>query len=152
MGFFFRHNIHPFTECRKREDALKEYAETVNFKVIIQKGYDLEGFLRGIVFRESERCVFCYHERLKATALMAKNGKFDCFSTTLLYSRHQKHDIIRSIGESVSKETGVNFYYRDFRDGWKTGIDESKKLGLYRQPYCGCIFSEKERYFTKEAV
>jgi hypothetical protein len=67
----------------------------------------------------------------------------------LLYSKFQKHDQIRSIGEAVGKKIGVPFYYRDFRDGWKEGIEESKKLEMYRQQYCGCIYSEKDRYFRK---
>ena len=147
MGFFYRHNIHPFTECIRRQEALEFYADKINLRVIYQKGYDLEGFIQKIVFRESRRCSICYHARLKATALMAKRGKYDYFSTTLLYSKFQKHDEIRSIGESIGKSVGVQFFYRDFREGWTEGVDTSKRLGLYRQQYCGCIYSEKERYF-----
>jgi len=149
MGFFYRHNIHPYTECLKRENTLKSWAETVSLKIIYQEGYDMEGFLRGAAFRENDRCIFCYHDRLMATARMAKKGQFDCFSTTLLYSKFQKHDTIRFISESVSKSAGIDFYYYDFREGWKDGINESKELGLYRQQYCGCIYSEKERYYKK---
>ncbi len=147
MGFFYRHNIHPFTECIRRQETLEFYADKINLSVIYQEGYDLEGFIQKIVFRESQRCSICYHARLKATALMAKRGKYDYFSTTLLYSKFQKHDAIRSIGEAVGKSVGVQFFYRDFREGWTEGVDTSKRLGLYRQQYCGCIYSEKERYF-----
>jgi predicted adenine nucleotide alpha hydrolase (AANH) superfamily ATPase len=147
MGFYYRHNIHPLTECLRRQEALEFYADKINLRVIYQKGYDLEGFIQKIVFRESRRCSICYHARLKATALMAKRGKYDYFSTTLLYSKFQKHDEIRSIGESIGKSVGVQFFYRDFREGWTEGVDTSKRLGLYRQQYCGCIYSEKERYF-----
>ena len=146
MGFFYRHNIHPYTECLKRQDALKAYAEQIDLRVIYQDGYDVEGFLRRAAFRESSRCIQCYHDRLRATAMVARRGKFDCFSSTLLYSKFQKHDLIAAIGESVGKETGVAFHYRDFRTGWKEGIRVSKALGIYRQAYCGCIYSEKERY------
>lgn len=147
LGFFYRNNIHPYTECLKRQDALESYAKKIDLHVIYQEGYDLNGFIRNVVFRESNRCSYCYHERLRATALVAKHGKFDYFSTTLLYSKFQKHDTIKSIGESVSSSVGVPFYYHDFRVGWKDGIEESKRIGLYRQQYCGCIYSEKERYF-----
>ena len=147
MGYFYRNNIHPYTECLKRQETLESYAKKIDFRVIYQDGYDLNGFIRNVVFRESNRCSYCYHERLRATALVAKHGKFDYFSTTLLYSKFQKHDTIRSIGESVSSSVGVPFYYHDFRVGWKNGIEESKRIGLYRQQYCGCIYSEKERYF-----
>jgi predicted adenine nucleotide alpha hydrolase (AANH) superfamily ATPase len=151
MGFFYRHNIHPYTECLRRQEALADYADRVGLRVICQEGYDLEGFLRRAVYRESTRCLQCYHDRLRSTALIARRGKFDYFSSTLLYSRHQQHDVIRAIGESVARETGVAFYYRDFRTGWKEGIDVSKELGMYRQSYCGCIYSEKERYCRSKA-
>lgn len=149
MGFYYRHNIHPFTECVKRQETLRFYAESINLPVIYQEGYDLEGFLQKMIFRESNRCSVCYHERLRSTALIAKRGKFNYFSTTLLYSKFQKHDMIRSMGESIGKSVGVPFYYHDFREGWKEGIEESKRLEMYRQQYCGCIYSEKERFFKK---
>jgi predicted adenine nucleotide alpha hydrolase (AANH) superfamily ATPase len=147
MGFFYRHNIHPYTECLKRQEALEAYAEQIKLKVIYQEGYDLEGFIRNVAFRESERCNYCYHDRLKSTALLARRGKFDYFSSTLLYSKHQQHELIRSMGESIGKSVGVPFLYRDYREGWKEGIECSKQIGLYRQHYCGCVYSEKERFF-----
>lgn len=146
-GFFYRHNIHPYTECVRRQEAVQAYSEKIGLRVIYQKDYDLEGFLRNVVFRESERCGYCYHDRLRTTALIAKRGRFDYFTSTLLYSRFQNHKMIKSIGESVGKSVGIPFYYEDFRIGWKKGIEESKQLGLYRQQYCGCIYSEKERFF-----
>lgn len=148
MGFFYRHNIHPFTECLKRQEAVESYSSSIGMEVIYQKGYDLEGFIRNVVFRESQRCSYCYHDRLRSTALVAKRGKFDYFTSTLLYSKFQKHDRIKSIGEAVGRSVGVKFFYNDFRTGWKEGIETSKQLGLYRQQYCGCIYSEKERYFN----
>jgi predicted adenine nucleotide alpha hydrolase (AANH) superfamily ATPase len=146
MGFYYRYNIHPYTECMRREETLTTYADSISLKLIIQPGYEIEGFLRNVAFREADRCTYCYHDRLTTTAHVAKKGKFDGFTTTLLYSRFQKHDQIRSIGEAVGKSVGIPFYYQDFRDGWKSGIEASKQLGMYRQPYCGCIYSEKERY------
>jgi predicted adenine nucleotide alpha hydrolase (AANH) superfamily ATPase len=149
MGFFYRSNIHPYQECLKRENTLKSYAESIDLKVIYQPEYDLVGYLQNVAFRESNRCRYCYHDRLKTTALMAKHGKFDAFGTTLLYSKYQKHEIIMEIGEAIAKETGISFFYRDFRKGWQEGIETSKRLGLYRQQYCGCIYSEKERYYKE---
>ncbi|MEW5909757.1 MAG: epoxyqueuosine reductase QueH, partial [Thermodesulfobacteriota bacterium] len=81
-----------------------------------------------------------------AAALTAKQGKFDAFTTTLLYSIYQQHEEIRSIGESLGEKIGIPFYYQDFRAGWKEGVETSKRLNIYRQSYCGCIYSEKERY------
>lgn len=149
MGFFYRHNIHPYTECLRRQEALETYSGKIDLKVIYQESYDLEGFIRNVAFREAERCNYCYHDRLQSTALMARRGKFDYFSSTLLYSKHQKHDLIRTMGESIGKQVGVPFLYRDYREGWKEGIECSKKMGLYRQHYCGCIYSEKERFFKE---
>jgi len=117
--------------------------------VIYQKEYDMEGFLRQVVFRESQRCAYCYHDRLTAAARTAKKGKFDLFTTTLLYSKFQNHEQIRDIGQSIAKTVGIPFYYQDFREGWKSGIEKSKALNLYRQQYCGCIYSEKERFYRK---
>ena len=149
MAFFYRHNIHPYSECLRRQEALEAYAEQIDLKVIYQQGYDLEGFIRNVAFRESERCNYCYHDRLRSTALLAKRGKFDYFSSTLLYSKHQKHELIRSIGESTGTSAGVPFLYHDYREGWKEGIECSKQMGLYRQHYCGCVYSEKERFYKE---
>jgi predicted adenine nucleotide alpha hydrolase (AANH) superfamily ATPase len=102
--------------------------------------------MRSVSFREGERCRICYHMRLRHAAQLARRGRFDAFSTTLLYSKFQKHDLIREIGESAGAEAGVTFLYRDWRDGWKEGVEASKAMGLYRQAYCGCILSEQERY------
>jgi len=147
MGFFYRHNIHPFQECKKREDTLKEYSGSIDLKVIYQSDYKIEKFLQSVVFREEDRCRYCYYERLKATALVAKKGKFKAFSTTLLYSKFQNHELIIETGKALAKKYGLEFFYHDFREGWKIGIEESKAKGMYRQQYCGCIYSEKDRYF-----
>ncbi len=147
MGFFYRYNIHPFQECMKREETLKQYSESIGMKVIYQPDYKIEKFLQSIVFREKERCRYCYYDRLKATALVAKKGKFDGFSTTLLYSKFQNHELIRQTGEALAKKYDLKFFYHDFREGWKFGVEESKRLKMYRQQYCGCIYSEKDRYY-----
>jgi len=99
-----------------------------------------------------ERCQYCYSVRLEATAQEAKKEGFDGFSTTLLQSTHQNHDLIRETGERVARVIGIPFYYDDFRQGWRRGVEVSKAMGLYRQQYCGCIYSEKERFMkTKES-
>jgi predicted adenine nucleotide alpha hydrolase (AANH) superfamily ATPase len=151
MGFFYKSNIHPYRECLRRQQTLEDYAEMIDLRLIYQQDYDLDGFLQNVVFRESRRCELCYHDRLKATALIAKRGKFDYFTSTLLYSKFQRQDLIQSIGESIGKAVGVPFLYQDFRIGWKRGIAESKRLQLYRQQYCGCIYSEKERYYQSSS-
>jgi len=84
--------------------------------------------------------------RLTAVAQRAQETGADAFTSTLLYSRYQNHAALKSLGERLAKEYGVSFYYRDFREGWQEGIEISIEMGLYRQPYCGCIYSEEERY------
>lgn len=146
QGFFYNPNIHPFTEFTKRRDTLTVWAMSVDLPVLVHQGYDLEEFLRQTAFRESERCRFCHNLRLSVAAREAKKSGFTALTTTLLYSRYQKHDLIAEIGQNVAKEHGIDFIYRDFREGWSYGVKKSKELGLYRQPYCGCIYSEKDRY------
>jgi predicted adenine nucleotide alpha hydrolase (AANH) superfamily ATPase len=126
--------------------SVRELEEKEGMKIIYRDEYDLEGFLRGITFREEKRCLFCYYMRLKKTAILARHGKFPFFTSTLLYSKYQDHETISQIGSSLAKRYGIKFLYRDFREGWKDGIEKSKKLGLYRQKYCGCIYSERDRY------
>ena len=146
VGFFFNPNIHPYQEYRKRLEALKYYSEKTGLLVTYRDEYLLEEFLRSVVHREKERCQYCYALRLEATAREAKEKGFDRFSSTLLQSTHQDHTLIRETGERVARDVGVPFYYEDFRQGWRRGLEVSKAMGLYRQQYCGCIYSEKERF------
>ena len=84
--------------------------------------------------------------RLDAAGAAAREKGFRAFTSSLLYSKYQKHDLIAGVGREMGAEHGVEFYYEDFRHGWREGIVESKAMGLYRQPYCGCIYSERDRY------
>jgi len=145
-GFFFNPNIHPYQEFIRRTATLEDYAAKSGLPIIWDRGYHLEDFLRTIIFREQERCRFCYYLRLKATARVAKGGKFDAFTSTLLYSKYQNHEMIQAVAQQVVQEVGTPFYYVDFRKGWASGRAKSKQLGLYKQQYCGCIFSERDRF------
>ena len=120
--------------------------------MIYRDEYLLEEFLKNVSHRVEERCQFCYLFRLEAAAREAKRRGFDAFSTTLLQSTHQNHAVIRETGERISREVGISFYYEDFRQGWKRGLEVSKSMGLYRQQYCGCIYSEKERFFKSKEI
>lgn len=145
-GFFYNPNIHPYQEYDRRRQTLKDYAEKTMLKVIWADGYPMEEFLSQVASRPEERCVYCLTDRLKSAAKQAEKENFDAFTSTLLYSRFQKHDLIRQIGETVSRQLGIAFFYQDFRTGWNEGVRISKELEMYRQPYCGCIYSEKERF------
>jgi len=148
FGVYYNPNIHPYTEYAKRRDTLTEYAADVGLRLIGTDDYPMEEFIRNVVFREDNRCSYCYYTRLNYAVHIAKKGNFDNFTTTLLYSKFQKHEMIISIAESLAKKCGVPFLYRDFREGWKEGIEISKQRGMYRQQYCGCIYSEKERFYN----
>ena len=150
VGYFFNPNIHPYQEYQKRLESMRQYSETVGLKVIYRDEYLLEDFLRNVSHRVEERCGYCYSVRLEATAREAKKNHFDQFSTTLLQSTHQNHSLIRETGERIAREVGISFYYEDFRQGWRKGMEVSKAMGLYRQQYCGCIYSEKERYVKQK--
>lgn len=149
IGHFYNPNIHPFTEWQKRKDNYRWFTESEGIKTIIEDDYDLEGFLQNVVHREANRCRYCYSMRLNRAAQLARKGKFDAFTTTLLVSPFQKHDLLREIGEAVAEKYGVPFYYADFRPGFKDAYMKAKETGHYTQQYCGCIYSEKERYMPK---
>jgi hypothetical protein len=148
-GLFYNHNIHPYREYVLRRDAAVRMAELEQMPLILHDDYDLEGFLANVASEPELRCSYCYASRLRATAQTAAEKGFDAFSAALLYSRYQKHDEIRELGGQIGREFGIAFHYDDFRPGWQEGIRLSKELGLYRQQYCGCIYSEKERYLPR---
>lgn len=148
-GYFYNPNIHPYTEFSKRLATLREFAGISLLPLDVDTSYDLESFLAGTLPLGKDRCLFCYRMRLERAFQKATRERFDAVTTTLLYSRYQRHDDIKKIGEELSATHGVPFVYRDFRTGWQEGISESKRLNMYRQQYCGCIFSEKERYGGK---
>ena len=109
----------------------------------------MEAFFRLIAGREDKRCRICYTLRLQEVVRTAKEGGFAAFTTTLLYSKFQKHDLIREVGERLGRESNIPCIYVDFRKGWKEGVRLSKESGMYRQPYCGCVYSEKERFYLR---
>jgi epoxyqueuosine reductase len=150
-GYFYNPNIHPYTEFKKRQEALEAYAKENGLKLASEVGYDMEEFLRYIVGKECDRCSYCYEMRLRKTAQAAKDSGYHAFSTTLLYSIYQKHELIVQVGDVIAEDIGVEFVYRDFREGWKEGREMTFESGMYRQKYCGCIYSEKERYMKSEA-
>ncbi len=148
-GYFFNPNIHPYKEWDMRLKAAEEFAARSEMKIITDKHYMLRDFLRRALAAEqveNGRCRMCYTWRLEETARYAAENGFDAFASTLFYSIYQQHELMKETAEHFAKVYGVKFHYEDFRPGWQEGIDMSVEMGLYRQPYCGCIFSEEERY------
>lgn len=148
-GFFYNPNIQPSREYRRRLETLREFAASVDMPLAVaesyQPGIHLEATLpnRG---ERLERCRACYRLRVGETAREAARRGVPAFTTTLLVSPYQLHDEVREAGTAAAAANGVEFVYRDFRNGWQDGVRASRDLGLYRQPYCGCLWSEVERY------
>ena len=144
---YYNPNIHPYKEFKRRLAALRELAEKKDYRLVIDKTYPLEECVAGMLAEKpGPRCAFCYRMRMRYAAAYAKAHGFDAFSTTLLYSPYQKHDLMRRTAEAASAEFGIPFHYEDWRPHYQEGVDISLALGLYRQPYCGCVFSERDRY------
>ncbi len=150
-GFFYNPHIQPYQEFEKRLATLQSYARGEDLPLIVRDDYDPETFFRQVAFRETNRCLYCYSLRLNAAAHLAARSGFEAFTTTLLYSKLQKHQLIIEIAGEASKKHGIPFLYRDFRSGWRQGQETAKALGLYRQQYCGCVYSEMERFCAKSA-
>lgn len=147
-GLFYNPNIQPAMEYLRRRDTLAQLAALLDFEVLYED-YDPVPHLRRSAADPAGRCPPCWRTRLARAATRAAALGFDTMSTTLLYSRYQDHDAIRLLGRDQSARHGVAFLYRDFRVYWDKGVALSKKWQLYRQPYCGCILSELDRYAKK---
>ena len=148
-GLFHNPNIHPFQEFERRVEAMKAVARIEGLPMIMREDYDIASWLRAVAFREAQRCVFCVATRLEAAARIAARGRFDAFTTTLLFSRHQRHEEVRRLWEAAGYSAGVRFHHEDFREGRHEGRALALELGLYRQQYCGCVYSEAERFMPR---
>ncbi|MBD5642261.1 MAG: epoxyqueuosine reductase QueH [Desulfovibrio sp.] len=153
LGWFMNPNIHPLAEYLRRREAAAECAARSEIELQFDDDWNIASWLEWqLPFAQSkERCQRCCAQRLEACARKAVSLGIEHFTSTLLYSRYQPHDFIRECGEKLAQTHGLNFVYRDFRTDWQAGIDLSRNWGLYRQPYCGCILSEAERYEKKLA-
>ena len=145
-GYWYNPNIHPYTEYMNRMDTLKRYSAIINLPVIYAGEYGLKEFTKMVIGDLDNRCPKCYLDRIENTAKYASDNGYDAFSTTLLISPYQKHDVLKNIGEMLSKKYSITFYYKDFLPFFRNGQDIARKNELYMQKYCGCIFSEEERY------
>ncbi len=145
--YWYNPNIHPYTEYKQRRDTLKEYSKSINVKAIFEENYGLKEFTKNVICDLQNRCKnYCYRVRLEKTAKFAKENGYDAFTTTLLVSPYQNHEALKELGEELANKYGIEFVYRDFRIGFREGQQKARELGLYMQKYCGCIFSEEDRY------
>ncbi len=144
-GFFYNPNIHPFSEMDKRRRAAADYARKAKFNIIFGE-YDTGDFFKNIGSNTEapSRCLPCWKMRLAKTARRAKEEGFDAFTTTLLVSPYQDREAIVKTGSEISREFGVSFIDDDWRGGFKEAQKAARENDIYRQKYCGCVFSQKK--------
>ncbi|MDR0302761.1 MAG: epoxyqueuosine reductase QueH [Treponema sp.] len=147
--FWYNPNIHPYGEYSLRSDSLIKFADNENLKLKMIDEYDLRVFLDAVLPETGKRCQKCYSLRLEKAALAAAQDGYNAFTTTLLVSPYQDHDAIKRIGFDAAEKYGVEFLYRDFRPFFREGQQRARTAELYMQKYCGCIFSEEERFHQK---
>jgi len=145
-AFFYNPNIHPFTEHQHRLEAMHTLAAKSQFPLNIPGTYEMPEYFRAVVGNEADRCRYCFTLRLSKTAAYARQVGFSGFTTTLLISRHQDHELIKDTGNRIAAETGVPFIYNDLRKRFSDSRVMTKPLHLYVQRYCGCVYSKWEAY------
>jgi len=145
---WFNPNIHPFTEYQSRKKGAQFFAETSGFDFIVpaDSKYALQPFLAAVWDNLDAKCEKCYTMRLEYTAKHAAAAGYTAFTTTLLASPYQDFDTICAIGNAAANAHGIDFFVRDYRTGYRAGLGAARNAGIYMQKYCGCIFSEEERY------
>ncbi len=151
-GFWYNPNIHPFTEYRARRNCMRSYAELIGLPLLERNDYGLRPFVREVADDIAGRCVKCYELRLFETARQASAGGFDSFTSSLFISPYQNHELMRQVAERAAAAYGVQFLYRDFRPLFRAGQEKARELEMYIQKYCGCVFSEEERYLKKNKI
>ena len=148
--YWFNPNIHPYIEYKTRRDTLIEYSKMVNLPLIINDNYGLQEFCKNVIDNLDNRCVnYCYRVRLEQTVKYAKDNNYYAFTSTLFVSPYQKHEELKRLCGEMAEKYNIEFLYRDFRVGFREGQAKARELGLYMQKYCGCVFSEEERYYDR---
>ncbi len=151
-GFFYNPNIQPKAEYLKRKEAAGDLEKSFGIK-IHYADYQSSRYTDYIKSTPDRplRCKNCFRLRLEEAHRFARENGFDFFTTTLLVSPYQDQDLIKEIGEDISKESDVKFLFSDFRPGFRQAHNKAKELNLYCQKYCGCLYSLKEREDEKKA-
>ena len=151
-AFWYNPNIHPFTEYRSRRNCLRDYTTEIGLSLIERDDYGLRPFVREVAANIDGRCLKCYEMRFWGTARQAAEGGFDAFTSSLFISPYQQHELRRDVAETAAREFGVSFFYQDFRPLFRDGQAFARDHGFYMQKYCGCIFSEQERYLKPKKI
>ena len=149
-AYWYNPNIHPYVEHQARLESMRTLAEKTDLPLIIEAGYDMVDYFRRVAGDEANRCRHCFDLRLSKTAGIANQHGCDAFTTTLLISPHQQHELLKETGEKVARQHGIEFLYADLRKRYSDSRHITKPMDLYRQQYCGCLYSELERYSEKQ--
>lgn len=144
--FWYNPNVHPFTEHQLRLEAMRKLAQDAALPLIVAPGYDVISYFRAVAGHESERCGDCFRLRLSRTATEARERGFEAFTTTLFISPYQKHQLLREVGRELAQSSGLDFLEDDLTSGFRESHRLSREMGLYHQKYCGCLYSEWERF------
>ncbi len=145
-AYWHNPNIHPLTEYRMRRDTLRQYAQSIGMALAEEDVYGLRPFVRAVAEDIEGRCAYCYEIRMDSAARYAAAHGFTHVSTTLFYSPYQNHELLKETAQRAANRHGVELLYRDFRPYFREGQRMARALELYMQRYCGCIFSEEDRY------
>ena len=151
IGFWYNPNIHPYKEYQIRLSTASYAFSILDKEIFFDYNYDITSWFEKIIPAEKEgkRCELCYRIRLEKTAEFTKTKDIKYFTTTLLVSPYQSKKLIKKVGEEVAEKFGLSFYYEDFSTGYREGREMARKYGMYHQNYCGCLFSEYERFSGK---
>lgn len=149
VGYWYNPNIHPFLEYKARRDTLRQYAADIGLDLREHDFYGLREFTAAVAADPDHRCGHCYVCRMEDTARYAAEHSFDRFSTTLLISPYQNRELICATGEQMAARYGVEFIPYDFRPYFREGQEKARALGLYMQKYCGCVYSEEDRFSNR---
>ncbi len=147
-------NIHPEAEYERRRDTLREYAREEGIE-FVELPYEPDEWheLVGVHGDDRERrCRACYRLRLSKVAAWADENGFDALATTLTVSPYQDAVALAEKAERAARDAGLVYAGRDFRDRYQEATRRSRELGMYRQNYCGCVFSEAEAERDREAA
>lgn len=157
---YYNPNIFPREEYEYRISEQERLIKTMNFVndvKLIGSEYTPKDFFNAVKGFEKEpeggrRCELCFEVRLRYTAALAKKMNFDYFTTTLSISPLKNAQVLNELGIYIGQEYGVEYLQSDFkkRNGYKRSVELSKEYGLYRQDYCGCVYSKAERDGLKE--
>lgn len=148
-GFWYNPNIHPFLEYKARRDTLRQYAQDIDLPLMEVDDYGLREFTAAVASHSDQRCSWCYARRFEETAKTAAQRGFTHFTSTLLISPYQNRELMCEIGAKAGEKHGVEFIPYDFRPRFKEGQEQARALGLYMQKYCGCIYSEEDRFSNR---